>query len=138
MPSTYPYGIYSSNPTTTTGVTGFNFPSSVFTPTTLPTPTPPQPKKYVEEERIEKVAKNYVIHEIDQREGIAKPQWKDTMSAMFGDHVKWEELKVLSGKGRPLGWYLSLSSIILSGSPTPLYSSSEAAVCNYRTICALS
>jgi hypothetical protein len=104
MPSTYPYGIYSSNPTTTTGVTGFHFPSSVFTPTTLPTPAPPQPKQYVEEERIEKVAKNYVIHETDQREGIAKPQWKDTMSAMFGNHVKWEELKVLSGKGRPLGW----------------------------------
>ncbi|KAF7784822.1 transcriptional regulator family: YL1 nuclear protein [Agaricus bisporus var. burnettii] len=102
-PSTYPYGIYNANPTTTAGGTGFNFHSSLFTPTTLPTPTPPQPKQYVEEERTEKVAKNYVIHENDQREGVSKPQWKDTMSAMFGDHVKWEELKVLGGKGRPLG-----------------------------------
>lgn len=25
------------------------------------------------------------------------------MKAMFGDHVQWDELKVLSGKGRPLG-----------------------------------
>jgi YL1 nuclear protein C-terminal domain len=25
------------------------------------------------------------------------------MSAMFGDHVRWDELKVFTGKGRPLG-----------------------------------
>lgn len=105
-PSTYPYGLYNANSTTPSGTTpviGSNFHSSFFTPTTIPVPAQPQQKQYVEEERTEKVAKNFVIHEAGQREGIAKPPWKDTMKAMFGEHVKWEELKVLSGKGRPLG-----------------------------------
>lgn len=52
-------------------------------------------------ERIETVAKSYVVHETAQEEGTSKPLWKETMAAMFGDHVKWEELKVYAGKGRP-------------------------------------
>ena len=60
-------------------------------------------KQYVEEERTEKVVKNYVVVEADQQDGIAKPSWKDLMTSMFGDHIKWDEVKVLAGKGRPLG-----------------------------------
>ncbi|KAF5376895.1 hypothetical protein D9615_007200 [Tricholomella constricta] len=60
-------------------------------------PPPPQPT-----ERIEKVAKNYVVHELAQDKGVPKPPWNETMAAMFGAHVKWDELKVYVGKGRPL------------------------------------
>jgi len=72
-----------------------------FTSTETTAKAQPLQKQYVEEERTEKATKNYVVVEADQRDGIAKPPWKDLMKAMFGDHVKWDELKVLSGKGRP-------------------------------------
>ncbi|KAH9836679.1 uncharacterized protein C8Q71DRAFT_848227 [Rhodofomes roseus] len=52
-------------------------------------------------ERTEKVTKNYVIHELSQ-EVKQRPPWHTTMKAMFGDHVKWEELRVYTSKGRPL------------------------------------
>ncbi|KAF8060864.1 YL1 nuclear protein-domain-containing protein [Lyophyllum atratum] len=69
-------------------------------PGTLPVWTPPPPPQPTE--RIEKVAKNYVVHELAQEDGVSKPAWNETMAAMFGDHVKWDELKVYVGKGRPL------------------------------------
>lgn len=103
-PATYPFGYYTpvSASTAPGGTTNSAFQSSIFTPTTIP-PTPqPAQKQYVEEERTEKVTKNYVVHELGQWDGVTKPPWKDMMKAMFGDHIKWEELKVLSGKGRPL------------------------------------
>jgi len=53
-------------------------------------------------ERTETVTKNYVVIEKDQKEGTAKPQWDETMTTLFGDHVKWDEVKVFSGKHRPL------------------------------------
>lgn len=56
--------------------------------------------------RTEKVAKNYVIHELGQSDNVSKPSWNENMEAMFGDHVKWEDLKVYVGKGRPLCTYL--------------------------------
>ena len=62
-----------------------------------PTPVPPEP-----EYRTETVTKNYVIHELAQERGAPKPSWTENMQAMFGDHVKWDEVKVLVGKGRPL------------------------------------
>ncbi|OCH94217.1 hypothetical protein OBBRIDRAFT_770274 [Obba rivulosa] len=66
-------------------------------PTAPAAPTaPPQPI-----EKKEKVAKNYVVHEIAQTQG-ARPAWHSTMTAMFGDHVKWEEMRVYTAKGRPL------------------------------------
>jgi hypothetical protein len=49
-----------------------------------------------------RVTKNYVVHELDQVEGTRKPKWKETMRALFGDHVRWEALKVYTGAGRPL------------------------------------
>lgn len=67
---------------------------------------PPEP-----EARTESVTKNYVIHELAQQKGTPKPSWADNMQAMFGDHVKWDELKVLVGRNRPLcaSSYLILS-----------------------------
>ncbi|KAG6886560.1 hypothetical protein C0992_003385 [Termitomyces sp. T32_za158] len=53
-------------------------------------------------ERIEKVTKNYVVHELAQRNGVPKPLWNETMTAMFGDHVDWSEIKVFVGKNRPI------------------------------------
>lgn len=61
-------------------------------------PTAPQ--------RVEKTVvqeRNYAIHELGQNEDAPMPQWKETMAAMFGDHVKWEDLRVYASKGRPLG-----------------------------------
>ena len=62
----------------------------------------------------ENVAKNYVIHEISQDELATRPLWKDTMTAMFGSHVKWEDVRAYVSRGRPLcefcypyPWYYS-------------------------------
>jgi len=52
--------------------------------------------------RTEEVTKNYVIHENSQDESATRPPWKDTMAAMFGDHVKWEDVKAYVSRGRPL------------------------------------
>jgi len=52
--------------------------------------------------RIEKVCKNYVVHEVSQMFPAQKPPWQDTMAALFGGDVKWEEMRVWTGKGRPL------------------------------------
>lgn len=56
---------------------------------------PPEP-------RTEEATKNYVIHETTQDESATRPLWKDTMTAMFGDHVKWEDVKAYVSRGRPL------------------------------------
>lgn len=83
------------------------------TPTTIAAPSgttkPPQPTGDSEpppppeiEYRDETVAKNYLIHELGQQKDVAKATWAETMQAMFGDHVKWNEMKVFVGKGRPL------------------------------------
>lgn len=55
----------------------------------------------------ETVGKNYVIHEISQDEPATRPLWKDTMTAMFGSHVKWEDAKAYVSRGRPLceSWF---------------------------------
>ncbi|KAI9437020.1 YL1 nuclear protein-domain-containing protein [Lactarius indigo] len=50
----------------------------------------------------ENVAKNYVIHETSQDESATRPPWKDTMAAMFGAHVKWEDVRAYVSRGRPL------------------------------------
>lgn len=55
------------------------------------------------ETRTEKVTRNYLVHELDQREEIPKPRWEETMGAVFGDHVKWDEIKVYTSRHRPLG-----------------------------------
>jgi vacuolar protein sorting-associated protein 72 len=54
------------------------------------------------QERVDDVCKNYIVHELSQDPSAAKPPWKDTMSAMFGDEVKWDEVRVFTGKQRPL------------------------------------
>jgi hypothetical protein len=84
----------------------------------FPPPPPPEPI-----ERIETVMKNYVIHENGQDEDATRPLWKDTMTAMFGDHVNWEGLKVYTVKGRPMSkflyqcWLLMLMTDVLQVAP---------------------
>ena len=61
------------------------------------------------------MTKNYVVHENSQDEDAKKPLWKETMAAMFGDHLKWEELKVYTGRGRPMStethpWLVTLTN----------------------------
>lgn len=63
-----------------------------------PTPTSTSLQASV---RKEKVEKNYVVIENQQTEKATRPTWKQTMEGMFGDHVKWDEIRVFSGK-RPL------------------------------------
>ena len=53
-------------------------------------------------EKLETVAKSYIIHELGQHEGVRKANWTETMKAMFGEHVRWDEVKVYVGKGRPM------------------------------------
>ena len=75
--------------------------------TTSPVPQPgdsvdaSQPV-YSHKPRTEDVSKNYIIHENSQDGSATRPLWKDTMAAMFGDHVKWEDLKAYVSRGRPL------------------------------------
>ncbi len=73
--------------------------ATVVMETQLGTPQSQQPQPI---EKLETVAKNYVIHELDQHEGIRKANWTETMQAMFGEHVRWDEVKVYVGKGRPM------------------------------------
>ncbi|KAI0271730.1 YL1 nuclear protein-domain-containing protein [Gloeopeniophorella convolvens] len=68
-----------------------------------PTDKPnPMPVNELPKAETVAVAKNYVVHELSQEEPVVRPLWKDTMAAMFGDHVKWEDLKVYASRGRPL------------------------------------
>ncbi|KAI8983278.1 YL1 nuclear protein-domain-containing protein [Trametes punicea] len=52
--------------------------------------------------RKERVAKQYVVHELGQAEKTPRPSWSSTMTAMFGDHADWEHMRVYTTKGRPL------------------------------------
>ncbi|PFH48212.1 hypothetical protein AMATHDRAFT_150375 [Amanita thiersii Skay4041] len=65
----------------------------------LPIPVAPQPQPI---EKTVDVTKNYLVHELGQKDGVRKPSWMETMNAMFGDHVKWDEVRIYVGKGRPL------------------------------------
>ncbi|KAI9566103.1 YL1 nuclear protein-domain-containing protein [Boletus coccyginus] len=75
---------------------------------------PPVPTTPLIAHRIEDVCKNYVIHELSQSVP-SKPPWKDTMSAMFGDHVQWDEVKVFTNKGRPLA--RPVRTCLITGQP---------------------
>lgn len=68
----------------------------IYTPP-APAPLPASPVLA----RKEKVEKNYVVIETQQSENAPLPTWRQTMEAMFGDHVKWDEVRVFSGKNRP-------------------------------------
>lgn len=78
---------------------------------------------YLLNSRTEEVSKNYIVHEISQDETVTRPPWKDTMAAMFGDHVKWEDMKSYVSRGRPLCKLRILLRIFES---EELYSSTRA------------
>ncbi|TFK89270.1 hypothetical protein K466DRAFT_584757 [Polyporus arcularius HHB13444] len=65
-----------------------------------PTPVPPPPSRPIE--RKEVVGKQYVVHELSQTDKASRPKWSSTMTAMFGDHADWQNLRVYTSKGRPL------------------------------------
>lgn len=65
-------------------------------------PPPPQPVF-----RKEKAAKQYVVHELEQVEKATRPTWSSTMTAMFGDHADWENMRVYTTKGRPFGMLIN-------------------------------
>ena len=77
-------------------------------------PVQPLPQPSPMQERVDDVCKNYVVHELSQDQAAAKPPWKDTMSAMFGDKVKWDEVRVFTGKQRPMSKFLLSFSAIYS------------------------
>ncbi|TFY70152.1 hypothetical protein EVG20_g2859 [Dentipellis fragilis] len=77
--------------------------------------TPSQ--QFPTEAEVETVSKNYVIHEASQSDDASKPPWKDTMAAMFGDHVKWEDLKIYANRNRPLSRPVQICPI--TGLPAP-------------------
>ncbi|KAI6104737.1 YL1 nuclear protein-domain-containing protein [Pisolithus croceorrhizus] len=85
---------------------------STTSPSTLPQSSasiaPPEP---LIEERTMDVCRNYVIHELTQTQSAKKPLWVDTMSAMFGDHVAWGDLRVYTGKNRPFSRPLRICPI---------------------------
>ncbi|KAF9523646.1 YL1 nuclear protein-domain-containing protein [Crepidotus variabilis] len=86
--------------TTSANPSSLNLTSATTSAPMAETTTPielPQP-----EFRMEKVTKDYVVHELTQQKGGPKPSWNENMKAMFGDHVKWDEVKVFVGKNRPL------------------------------------
>ncbi|EJD04503.1 YL1-domain-containing protein, partial [Fomitiporia mediterranea MF3/22] len=62
--------------------------------------TLPQSQSHSPPSKTEKVNKSYLEHRVD--EGQPKPGWSETMTAVFGSHVNWEEVKVYTGKHRPL------------------------------------
>ncbi|KAK2459754.1 hypothetical protein APHAL10511_008186 [Amanita phalloides] len=74
-------------------------PTQSVTQSTAVGPLPKQPQSI---EKTEIVAKNYVLHELGQHDGIRKANWTETMKALFGDRVRWDEVKVYVGKGRPM------------------------------------
>lgn len=49
-----------------------------------------------------KVANNYVVLENAQTEKAPRVTWKQTMEGMFGDHARWEDVRVYSTKNRPM------------------------------------
>jgi vacuolar protein sorting-associated protein 72 len=58
-------------------------------------------------QRKRKIAKNYVVLENAQMEKAPRVTWKQTMEGMFGDHVKWEDVKAYTTKNRPMCEFLS-------------------------------
>ncbi len=88
-----------SSSTTTTAT------PSTQTVTGQPSPLVQQPSTSVApgpEYKLETITKNYVIHELAQQKDTPKPAWVESMQALFGDRVKWDDLKVYVGKNRPL------------------------------------
>ena len=53
-------------------------------------------------QRKRRFAKNYVVMENAQTEKAPRVTWKQTMDGMFGDHAKWEDVKVYSTRNRPM------------------------------------
>ena len=71
------------------------------TPSTSNATRPLEPLPAVVQ-RKRKVAKNYVVLENAQTGKAPRVTWKQTMEGMFGDHVRWEDVRAYSTKNRPM------------------------------------
>ncbi|KAJ2915643.1 hypothetical protein MD484_g4751, partial [Candolleomyces efflorescens] len=110
-------------------------------PVVAPAPAPPAPAASTEAEpqpepepEYEKVGRNYIVHAHDLSKSTSgsgnttsggngsaskkKPTWNETMQAMFGKEVKWDELKVYTSKNRPISRIVQ-SCPITGKSPAP-------------------
>ncbi|KAJ3893097.1 YL1 nuclear protein-domain-containing protein [Lentinula edodes] len=96
--------------------TQFSAPSGFQLPPTSTPPTAsgsgPIPEPEIKKYKTVKVAKSYLVHELNQdEEDNSKPSWEETMEAMFGNHVKWGGMKVYTVKNRPLTRYIPTCAI---------------------------
>ncbi|KAK0196869.1 YL1 nuclear protein-domain-containing protein [Armillaria mellea] len=113
----YGYGAYNAPGTSTPpaypyyATTHYQNPHMHYLPPPAPPPAP------VFEERTERVNKNYLVHELAQYDKAPKPSWTELMEVIFGDHVKWDQMKVYSGKGRPTSRPKQMCP--LTGQPAP-------------------
>ena len=101
-----------SSSSSQTGLSSYHPQPSTFlypTPSTSNATRPLEPLPAVVQ-RKRKVANNYVILENAQTEKAPRVTWKQTMEGMFGDHVRWEDIRVYSTKNRPM-CKLSLHSV---------------------------
>ena len=80
-------------------------PPQPHTPSTSNATRPLEPLPAVFQ-RKRKEAKNYVVLENAQTERAPRVTWKQTMEGMFGDHVRWEDVRVYSTKNRPMCKFL--------------------------------
>ena len=82
----------------------FPYPNSPSRPPTSSTSSATRPLEPLPAivQRKRKITKNYVVLENSQTEKAPRVTWKQTMEGMFGDHVKWEDLRVYSMKNRPI------------------------------------
>ena len=101
MQSTFPSLPPPPTPASTSSTTFIATPPAP-APQVPPTPAQPPQQPPPPIEMKETVGKQYVIHEITQTEK-KRPPWASTMTAMFGDHADWENLRVYTAKGRPYG-----------------------------------
>ncbi|KAG7448035.1 uncharacterized protein BT62DRAFT_946914 [Guyanagaster necrorhizus] len=133
------YGAYNA-PSTSTPLTYPYYPSAMTTHYQNPymhyLPPPAPPPAPVFEERTEKVSKNYLVYELAQYEKAPKPSWTESMEVIFGDHVRWDQVKVYSGKGRPISRPKQICP--LTGQPAPYLDPRTgvpfANICAYETL----
>lgn len=77
------------------------------TPADQNTSSQPQPP-VLDKPLTHKASYNYLVYEVDQQPSTPKPNWSQTMHAVFGNHVDWNEVKVYNTRNRPLGLSLCI------------------------------
>ncbi|KZW00722.1 hypothetical protein EXIGLDRAFT_135813 [Exidia glandulosa HHB12029] len=68
-----------------------------------PSTAPPIPWEPAKPARTEMQARGYVLHVEKDGEGAGKPEWGETMRALFGRDEKWEDVQVYTNDKGPKG-----------------------------------